>query len=112
MNPVSRTLDYVGFVLLLGAAIALAGSLWFLDQLVVGVLLRSFFPCLAISVLAFLAARTVELAYFAASDPEREYRRADGTAARRSATVVAATWRRSATTEPKKGLPAALDDAA
>jgi hypothetical protein len=86
--------------------------MWFLDEVVSGVLLRTFAPCLGAAVSLLLLGRVIELGYYVASDPQREYRRADGSAARRSATVVAANWGRASSAEQAELQPAVLDDAA
>jgi hypothetical protein len=60
-NWFSYTLDFTGIVALGGAAIAIAGALWFSASTVEAALLASFKYCLMMSVAAFLLARVCEI---------------------------------------------------
>lgn len=54
-------LDIVGLCALLSAALAIAGNYWFGSDLIKGLLLRAFFGAFIGGVIAFAAARGIEL---------------------------------------------------
>ncbi|MGE0387105.1 MAG: hypothetical protein AB7Q97_20475 [Gammaproteobacteria bacterium] len=108
MNLISRTLDYVGIALLAGTALTLGGALWFTDELVSAMLIRSVPSCLAATVGVFMLARVIDLVQFAASNPGAGYQRQPEVAMRRSADVIPAHWGRA----PAAADAAQFDNAA
>lgn len=76
VSAISRILDLVGIMALVVTAMLLAGSFWFVDRLIQGILLNGVFPWLGSAVALFTAARLIDLARFGLS---REGRRRDVT---------------------------------
>ena len=64
-NHLSRALDMLGIVALAVTALLLAGSYWFVDDFVRGILLGGVFPWLLTSTVLFVLARIIDLSGFA-----------------------------------------------